>query len=89
MLHGVMLLHSRSGELLYSQRCTPKFGLQASEQLARDDLRLGAMLFALVIVAFQTELNDHPTESVLSKLAWRSHHDGTNSYNRTVLNTTR
>ena len=27
---------------------------------------------ALVIVAYQTELNDHPTESVLSKLAWRN-----------------
>ena len=33
---------------------------------------LGGMLFALMIVAYHTELNDHPAESVLSKLAWRN-----------------
>ena len=47
VLHGLLVLHSRSGQLLFSQRLSPAFGLRSCEQLATDELRLGAMVFAL------------------------------------------
>ena len=47
VLHGVLVLHARSGAIVFSQRATPAFGLSSCETLARDELRFGAMLFAL------------------------------------------
>ena len=46
LLHGLLVLNARSGNLVYSQRFSPAFGLSTFEQLG-DELRLGAMLFAL------------------------------------------
>ena len=50
VMHGLLVLHSRSGTLMYSQRFSPNFGLNSCE-IARDELRLGAMLFALHLTA--------------------------------------
>jgi len=47
MLHGILVLDSRTGALLYSQRFTSAYGLSSCDQLARDEMRLSAMLFAL------------------------------------------
>ena len=54
LLNGLLILHSRSGNLIYSQRIAPAFGLTSCAQLARDELRLGAMLFAIHLNATAT-----------------------------------
>ena len=54
-MHGFMVLHARAGSLLYSHRFSPHYGLDACEQLARDEMRLSAMIFALHLNAASTE----------------------------------
>ena len=47
-VHGLLVLDLDTGSLLYSHRLSPRYGLGAAcEQLASDELRLSAMLFAL------------------------------------------
>lgn len=45
--HGFLVLHARSGTIVYSQRFSPAFGLTTCAGLASEELRLAAMLFAL------------------------------------------
>ena len=47
VLHGALVLHAKSGAVLFAQRNEPAFGLTACEHVAKDEMRLGAMLFAL------------------------------------------
>ncbi|KAL1522149.1 hypothetical protein AB1Y20_021788 [Prymnesium parvum] len=47
MLHGFLVVDSRSGVLLYAQRFSSAYGLASFGQLAHDEIRLSAMLFAL------------------------------------------
>ena len=54
IFHGLFVLHAKSGALLFSQRFTPAYGLRSAEKLARDELRLSAMLFAIHINAAAT-----------------------------------
>ena len=54
VVHGMLVLHARSGNLLFSRRISPAFGLTTCEQLARDEMRLGAMLFAIHLNADAT-----------------------------------
>ena len=56
---GLLILNSKSGSLIYAQRFAAAFGLAGSsvEQLARDELRLGAMLFALHLNAAAAATN--------------------------------
>jgi len=46
VIHGALVLNAKTGTLQYSTRLTPLFGLAGSD-LGRDELRLGAMLYAL------------------------------------------
>ena len=47
ILHGFFVLHAKSGSIIYSQRVASAFGLTSCGDLAKDELRLAAMLFAL------------------------------------------
>ena len=46
VIHGALVMNAKTGTLQYSSRFTPLFGLAGSD-LGRDELRLGAMLYAL------------------------------------------
>ncbi|KOO26359.1 hypothetical protein Ctob_005777, partial [Chrysochromulina tobinii] len=46
--HGLIILHARTGQQIHCTRLSPAFGLTTCE-LARDDLRLGAMLYVLYL----------------------------------------
>lgn len=58
VMHGFFVLHAKSGSTLYSQRFTNAFGLTSCETLAKDELRLAAMLFALHLNAAAAATND-------------------------------
>lgn len=47
MLHGALVLNAKSGAVIFAQRNQPAFGLSACAHVAKDEMRLAAMLFAL------------------------------------------